>query len=233
MDNLLEQTGQTVEMALYTAYSPAHHIKTLKKLAKKLKLNILAISSMGYALLDALSNTEKESSDFVLAQVGSDFTNVSVVFGGAIVANKTLPLGKRHFVEEISRIMGLTVNESQKVIDTHSRGELSSSESVVVQNCLGDVLDIWLEGIETLFSDFSGVKTFAPHIYLFGEGTHLPEIEETLTKSPWTKAIPFKSPPTVEILTLEPLSKVVDATGHVVDNEWLVPSTLAYIYDEL
>ena len=231
--NLLDQSGQSVEIALYTAFCPTYHMRALQKLAKKLDLNILAISPENFALLKALHQTEKESTDLVLVQIGADFTNVGVVFGGAVAANKSLHIGKKHFIEEISSIMGLTSTESRKVLESHSQGNLSTSESVVVQNCLSDVLDIWLEGIELLFNDFSGVKTFAPSIYLYGEGTHLPEIEEALTKTPWMKSIPFKSPPTIEELDIEIFTKIADATGTVNTKAWIIPLVLANIYEEV
>jgi len=129
--------------------------------------------------------------------------------------------------------MGLTQVEATKVVQTHSRGALSPSESVVVQNCLEEVLGFWLEGVELLFTDFSGVKTFAPHVYLFGEGVQLPEIEEILAKDPWTKNIPFKSPPNIRALLLNDLNKIADATGSVVSQEWVPSAALSYIYEEV
>jgi cell division ATPase FtsA len=227
------KTGNSLEMAIYTAFCPVYHVQNLQKLAKKLKLKILAISSENFALLKALKHSELEDSDLVLAQIGADFTNVGVVFGGSIVTNQSLHLGKKHFVDEISRIMGLTYNEARKVLESHALGQLSQSESVVVQNCLSEVVDVWQEGLEMLFSQFSGVKTFAPYIYLFGEGTQLPEIEEALTKNPWMKSIPFKSPPSIQELSLTDFDKIVDATGKVNNNDWLAPAVLAYIYEEV
>jgi len=231
--SLEEQSGQSVEMALYTAYCPVHHIETIQKLGKKLKINILAVSPINFALLKTLKQSELESSDLVLIQVGSDFTNVGIVFGGAIIKNKSLHIGHKHFIDEISRIMGLTQIEAAKVVQTHSRGALSPSESVVVQNCLEEVLNFWLEGVELLFTDFSGVKTFAPHVFLSGEGVQLPEIEEALIKNPWMKNIPFRAPPKIQALLLSDLTKIADATGSVISQEWLPPAALSYIYEEV
>lgn len=233
VDTLEKQDGQSVEMALYTAFCPVHHIETVQKLGKKLKINILAISPVNFAVLKTLKQTELESSDLVLIQVGSDFTNVGVVFGGAIIKNKSLHIGHKHFTDEISRIMGLTQIEATKVLQTHSRGALSPSESVVVQSCLEDVLNLWLEGVELLFTDFAGVKTFAPHVFLFGEGVQLQEIEEMLAKEPWMKNIPFKSPPKIQVLSLVDMKKVADATGSVISQEWVPPAALSYIYEEV
>jgi hypothetical protein len=233
LDNLLEQEGKVVEIALYNAFCPIFHIDALQKLGKKLKLNILAISPINFSLLKALKKSELESSDLVLTQIGADFTNVGVVFGGAVIKNKSLHIGYIHYVEELARIMGLTKVEAAKVLKSHSNSTLSQSESVVVQNCLTDVLDNWRDGVELLFTDFSGIKTFASHIYLFGEGVQIPEIEDELSKSPWTKNIPFKSPPNIYVLLVSDLDKIADATGSVVSHEWVGVASLAYIYEEL
>lgn len=233
VDNLEGQNGKTIEMALYTAFCPEHHVQKIQKLGRKLKLNVLAISPVNFAVLKTLKHSELESSDAVLMHVGSDFTNVGVVFGGAIIKNKSLHIGQKHFIDEIGRIMGLTHVEAGKVVQSHSRGALSPSESVIVQNCLEEVITTWLDGIELLFTDFTGVKTFASHLYLFGEGVQLPEIENVLDKDPWTKNIPFRSPPNLKSLIVNDLTKIADATGSVVSHEWVPPAALSYIYEEV
>lgn len=233
VSELEKQAGKVVELAVYTCFCPDHLVKAFQALAKNLKLKILALSSETFALLKALSASDLESNDLVAIHVGADFTNVSVVFGGAIVSNKSLHIGKKQFIDEISRIMGLAPHESEKVIETYIQGNLSQSEGVVVQNCLSDVTEIWLSGIQLLFSEFSGVKTFAPHVYLYGEGAMLPEIEEMLIKEPWTKGIPFKSPPQIQSLQMNLLKKVTDATGFVNSGDWLTVSGLSYIFEEI
>ena len=45
VDNPLEKTGQTLEIALYTAFCPKHHFITIKQITKKLKLK-LALSKV-------------------------------------------------------------------------------------------------------------------------------------------------------------------------------------------
>src|SRR5258708_3058069 len=47
-------TAETIELAIYCAFSPAYHVKTLQKISKKLGLNLTAIGSEMYALVAAL-----------------------------------------------------------------------------------------------------------------------------------------------------------------------------------
>ncbi|MFC1622246.1 hypothetical protein ACFL13_02630 [Patescibacteria group bacterium] len=227
------ENAKQIEIAYYTAYSPSYHIKMLKQVAKKARIQVLAFAPKTFALNKALTSSNLENKDYVTIEVGSDYTSVAVVFGGGVVASQTLHIGYSHFVETISQIMGLTYGEATKVLKTHIYGKLSQSESMVIQDCLGDVLDVWLEGLEILFTEFSGVKTFAPTIYLFGKGSQLPEIMDTLDNNPWTKAIPFKAPPQIRKLELQDIGNITDSTGTVTSNNWLSTATLASIIGEL
>lgn len=225
--SVLDETGKTLELALQTTFCSSYHIKMLSKLSKKLGLRLTGIITKAQAVVSALKPTDYESTDLVTIEVGTDYTTVGVVFGEAVVATRSMHIGLIHFVEQVSKIMGITVSEAKKVIESHGKNELSQSESVVVQNCIQEVLEIWLEGLELIFSDFDGVKTFSSFIYLFGEGTMVGELIETLTTSPWTKSIPFKAPPQIELLNSTNLKDISDSTGAVESNTWLDSIALA------
>jgi len=231
--HLEEEKSKQIEIAYYRAYTPTHHIKMLRSITKKLKLNILAITSKAFANSTAIAETSLENKDYTIIDVGSDFTSVAVVFGGGVISNQTLHIGNKHFVEEISQIMGLTYNEASKVLETHTYGKLSQSESAVVQNCLKNVLKMWLSGIEILFKEFPNIKTFATTIYLFGRGSNLPELREALNDNPWTKGIPFKAPPQIRNLKINDFNQIKDSTGTIMSNDWLGTINLSTIFGKL
>ncbi len=233
VDTLLGHSGRVAEMAMYTAYCPVYHVENIKKLFKKLGLNLAAITTQNFALVKAMKDSHYEATDMVLLEIGSDFTSIGVVFGGAVVANKSLHIGKKHFVDEISRVMGITFEEAHRVIETYEKGELSNSESTLIQEHINETAEIWLDGLSLAFADFTGVKTFAPNIYLFGEGVDLPEIEEALGKHPWTKAIPFKAPPEITTINLQTFGKISDATDDFRLQKQVSLAAMAYIYEEL
>lgn len=233
IENLIGIPLQTAEMSLYTAFCPTHHIKSVQKLTKKHRLNLLALSSEPFAISKALNSTEMESNDYLTMQIGSDYTEVSVVFYKTVMKSRCLHIGKKHFIQEISNIMGLTMNEAGNVFSSYSRGELSQSEGIIIQNCLADILDIWLDGIKILFSDFSGIKTFPSDLYLFGEGSQITEIDDVLNKNPWTRSIPFKAPPRISTLAASDFTKVADSTGVIKTEEWSSNVFLSSIYEEL
>jgi Tfp pilus assembly PilM family ATPase len=225
----LKFEGDSIETAVFTAFTPTYHVKTLQKLAKSTGLNILAIGSEMFSLSESLKNEP----DYIIINIDSDFTDVGVVFGGGILATKCLPIGALHFTKEISQKMGVTMQEAEKMKNSYIHNKLSSSEVDLVRGCLHDTLNVWLDGLELLFTEFSGVKTFASKIYLVGEGSKLPDIFELIGKEPWTKAIPFKSPPEFFKIKLDQLQKTLDSTGKADAAEYLMPASLSSIFLEI
>ncbi|EKE00179.1 MAG: cell division protein (septum formation) [uncultured bacterium] len=225
--------GESVEIAMFTAFTPSYHTKTLQKLARKVGLNILAIASEMYALTTSIRPGAPTLADYVVINIGSDFTDVAVVFGNGIVATKCLCIGADHFTKEISLKMGLTFNEAEKMKASYTYEKLAQSESLVVQNCMHETLETWLDGLELLFEEFSGVKTFASNIFLVGEGSKLPDIYDFVSREPWTKSIAFKAPPEFNKLKLDNMTKISDSTGQADQAEYLLPSALASIYLEM
>ena len=102
-----------------------------------------------------------------------------------------------------------------------------------VEACLRNVLEIWISGVELLFSDFDGVKTFPSKIYLIGGGSSLGDVLTLLEKEPWTRNIPFKEPPVFERVSVSDLSYISDLTGKTVGHDDVMPAALSEVYLEL
>jgi cell division protein FtsA len=225
--------GESTEIAIFTAFTPSYHVKTLQKISKTLRLNILAVGSGTFSLVNSLRITDPELKDYIIMDVGSDVTDVAVVFNNGIVSTRCVHIGAAHFTREISQKMGLSLREAERMKQNYSYGKLAGSESTVVRDSIQDTLETWLNGIELLFAEFSGVKTFAPKILLTGGGIKLPDIYDFVTQEPWTKGIPFKAPPEFEKLTMDRLNTITDATGKVTSVEYVLPASLSVIYLEM
>jgi cell division ATPase FtsA len=233
VDSLEEKPGSTVEAAVFNAFCPKYHIETIEDILKKSDLNLIAIGYDSYATAQQLKYASLENNDYVIINVTNDSTDVAVVFGKGIIATKSLCVGYGHFIENISEKMGLTLIEAEKVLNAHIEEKLTSGESAIVHTCLLETLDIWITGLELLFGEFKGVRTFAPKIYITGSGTHIPTLTEMVKNEPWMKSIPFKAPPEFKQLDFMTLEKVTDATGNVNSSEWLTPAVLSIIFTEI
>jgi cell division ATPase FtsA len=232
-DTLEGKSGSLIETAVFSAFTPGYHLEALAELSKKTGLDILAVGSELYAITQFIKLASSDNVDFVVIDVSSDTTNVAVVFGGGIVATKSLNVGRFHFIEGISNKMGLTISEAERMLNAYIGGNLAQSESSIVQGSLEDSLDIWLEGLELLFGEFSGVKTFSSKIFITGEGADLPDLLTLAKEEPWTKGIPFKSPPDFRRINLMDLDKISDSTGRVSASGWIPTACLSIIYEEM
>ena len=225
--------GETIELAVFTAFTPSYHVKNIQKLAKKLHLNILAVGSTMFSLVNSLKYSEPELKDYIVMDVGSDCTDIGVIFGNGIVATRNLHIAGHHFTEEISQKMGIGFKDAERLKHNYTYEKLSTGETTLVQNSVRETLEIWLDGVELLFGEFSGVKTFASKILLVGGGARLPDIYDYISGEPWTRSIPFKSPPEFRKLNLNELKKVADSTGKAGALEYVLPASLSIIYLEM
>jgi Tfp pilus assembly PilM family ATPase len=177
--------------------------------------------------------SEPSTQDLVLLEINRDATTAAVVFGGGIVSTRVLNIGINHLVSGITEEMGLTSREADKVLRSYISSQLTQGEAEIVRTAVREVLTIWLSGLELMFAEFSGVKTFPSKVYLAGEGSEVPDLWNMLTTEPWTKAIPFKALPAYKKISFLELKNISDSTGKVSTAEWLPLASLSKIYFEM
>ncbi len=224
--------GSVIEAAVFNAFSPSFHLGSLQQLSKKTGLKILAVGSELYALTQWIKKTNRIMMDYIIMDVSWDATNVAIVFGGGIVATKSLNIGFNHFVKEISEEMGITLSEAKHILRSYMAGKLTESEGFVIQNSLKDALEIWVMGMEILYKEFTGVKTFPEKVYVTGIGADISDVMDAMETEPWTRSIPFKESPKFTKINFSDL-EIMDATGKVSGAEWLNTAALSVIYGEI
>lgn len=225
--------AETLEVALFTSFTPTYHVDILQRLAKQVGLRIVAIGSEMYALAKLLSRRDDIIPDFVIMDVGADVTDVGVVFAQGIVSTRSLLMGGRSFTKYMSRKMNIPFAEAEKKKLSYSYEEATSESSSEISTCISQAMELWLHGIESLFQNFTGVKTFPSLIYLVGGGAELPDLEKGITDEPWTRSIPFKSPPEFRKILLKDLPIIVDKTGEAQTSIDVLPVALSVVYLEV
>lgn len=150
------ESGEILEVEAFNAYCPPSYIDVLEEVVKGVKLKLEGVLPLQYLLSKKLRAKLGDGYDVTLLNVHSDFTDASVVFGGKLVKNKTLPLGSIDLEKD---------------------------------------LDFWMDGLELVLTNFSGVKTFANDIYVCGVGLERTDFWEMLEWREWEEKIPFRNKP--------------------------------------
>lgn len=227
-------SGQNIEHAMFTSFSPGYHLNSISQVSSMLKLDIKAITSNMYAFTQSLKyGSDSKQLDGILVDIGGDKTEIDVIFSGGIVTAKILPIGGNHLTIALSQETGLTFTEAQRKKHDYTYGNLAEGEIISIETPLNEATSIWLNGLELLFTEFNGVKTFPTDIFLVGGSSKLPLISEALQTKPWTKAIPFKEPPEFSKATADKFEHIQDTTGSAQDEELAIAAALSIIYLEM
>lgn len=227
------QRGQNVEIAVFNSFVPDFHIKSLQDSIKKAHLDMVAIGSQMYSLVEWIKSEQEESLDFVFINISEDSTDVGTIFGGGITSTRSLNIGYNHFIEAISNKMGLPRKSAESVVKMYNAGKLSESEALVIKACLKEIIDIWIDGLKILFEDFTGVKTFSSKIYVSGCGIDIKDVMESLQKADWTKTVPFKDSPVFNKVSFMDNGKIINSTDQELTADWIYLASTSIIYKEI
>lgn len=220
VDALENKKGTDLEIASFSSFSPQFNVSTIELVCKKAGLKLLGISPQLYGLALMLKKLKGEYFDGVILNISSDFTEVGIVFGGGLVATKTLAIGSSHFTRVISERLGLSYKDAKLKKIQYINTTLSSEDTLLLQETTSELLELWLDGIQLLFEEFEGVKTFSSKVYITGEDIDFPGLLDILSKEPWTKSIAFKAPPEYIKVTCEDFTMLSDTTGKCVGGEF-------------
>lgn len=227
------QRGQNVEIAVFNSFVPDFHIKSLQDSIKKARLDMVAIGSQMYSLVEWIKSEQEESLDFVFINISEDSTDVGTIFGGGITSTRSLNIGYNHFIESISNKMGLPRKSAESVVKMYNAGKLSESEALVIKSCLKEIIDIWIDGLKILFEDFTGVKTFSSKIYVSGCGIDIKDVMESLQNADWTKTVPFKDSPVFNKVSFMDNGKIINSTDQELTADWIYLASTSIIYKEI
>jgi len=223
------EEANEVEICYSVSFADSKFIHQMSLLIKKVGLEIFSFVPASTSILNALKKLKKEKLDGVILNVGASSTEAVVCFGGGIYLNKSIPIGGSDITKELSLKLKRPYLDAEKIKRLYSMGKLNPKDSATVLNIINSILNYWHAGIEELFKNFSGVKTFAPDFYLVGGGSDLPDVKEQLFEEPWTKSIPFKSSPEFKKIELNKL-KEIELTSEIKSSEDLLPILCAYYY---
>lgn len=231
--SLEDQIGRNVEIAVFNSFVPSFHVKSLQGIAKKTGLDIIAIGSEMYSLVEWIKSSHTQLHDFVLINLSEDSTEIGVVFAGGITSTRSLNIGYMHFLQSISSKMGLSKKEAETILKMYNVEKLSESEIPIIRSCINDIIEMWIDGLKIVFEDFPGVKTFAPKVFLSGCGMGIKDIYQAVEEEAWTNTIPFKDEPTFTKISFTDTQGIINSTEKILSTDWVYIASTSWIYKKI
>ena len=141
--------------------------------------NIESLEIDTFALRRSLANDNKNN--YVIVDAGSFFTNISVVFKGKIVINRSINVGSEKMTELLSRSMGLNQERVAKIRDTQGLDvesqDIKNQVMIPLLKTIADDVKNAIGGFQEYYSDFS-----LKEIILTGGFSRMKGFQEFLSK---------------------------------------------------
>jgi len=219
--------GKELELSWFGSFAESDHLEFLQKIAKASGLEILGVSSLGFSFYSGIKSQDAVK-NCVIVDFNFSATSVYVVFGGSLIGEKYIDIGISGLLAEFCQKFSVDIQGAKDLLRQYEEGVLEENISLRICGIINNFSAVWLQALEAVFSDFSGVKTFSSDIFLTGEGFDIPDLQDSIKTGNWYKSVPFKDSLNFIFPNLPP--NIVDLGGASSKLEWILPISLGSIY---
>lgn len=176
--------GQNICLSVYNTYTSLEWLAEIEKLVAELRLSLVNLVPTSYALFHCLNLEKSSKGNALVIDVGSKITEVTLIKnGGEAIETKSFHLGGQAFSRVLAEFLGLKPQEAELVKLKYCKGELSLEAKRKLDKLFLPNVSLWLNGIKVVLKDFFEEYKFLPSkVFLCGEGSKIPLIENHLKK---------------------------------------------------
>ncbi|MCC7289144.1 pilus assembly protein PilM [bacterium] len=219
--------GRDVSIQIFNAFAPMVHLGALQSVAKDLDLNLINIAAEPFAVAKSVGAEDSTEFSAIFIDIGGGTSDIAVVNNGGVEGTKMFAIGGRSFTKRIASNLGVSFEKAEQLKLDHSAGKLGAKQEKDVAAALAGDIEVWLSGVELSLSEFDKLDHLPNRIMLCGGGSALPEIKQALMGSTWYKNLGFARKPKVDFVSPSEVSRVVDKTGKLVNQQDITPMGLA------
>ncbi len=202
--------GKKIEAIAYGTYMLADNFEIIKDISDSLNLSLVNIVYNPRAVIKSVVSENKTESSAIFIDVGGSITDIALERNGNIEDVKTFILGGRMFMEKTpdGSDSGISKNEDSENAEG-GRGEIEKTETEK-KNYFNRSL--WLSGVELSLREFSKNKLLPAKIFVYGGGSQLSEIADSLDKLLSAKDLPFSGKLEIKFIYPRDIAAVIDQT---------------------
>lgn len=219
--------GRDVSIGIFNAYAPMIHLGALQTIADALGIDSTSIAAEPYAVARSVDYEDVLDFSAIFIDVGGGTTDIAVVRNGGLEGTKMFALGGRAFTKRLAKDLDVSFDEAESLKIKYSEGKLGADVVMKVEQILRNDYLVWASGVELALSEFAESDVLPHKILLCGGGSALPGIRKVLMSAEWAKLLPFSQGPAVNFLQPKDVTRVIDATGKLINPQDVTPMGLA------
>lgn len=223
--------GAFIKISVFCSYSSKKYYKWILSLIEDLKLSSVTVTTSIYSQSKILS---EDSKNFILVDIGKDYTDVAVILGKNIIQSKSFEIGGSYFTRHLMDKFGGDFLESNSKKEAYALESLDESSMDKIGDCLYEAGKVWRTAFAAALDSMAGIKSFPNEIYISGGGAMLPLIQEILLEEHWRKAVPFANDIEVIQVSGKSLGKSISDEINILNgSRMFVSGTLGVVKLEL
>jgi len=192
---LIGMNGQNICFSVYNIYTSYDWVKSLEKLVLGLKLRLIGLVPIAYALFNYLNLEKSPKGSALIIDVGGKVTEITLIKnGGEAIETKSFHLGGQAFSRVLAEFLGLKLDDAESVKMKYGGGETGVEAKKRLEKIFLPPISSWMNGIKIVLSDFIKEYNGLPsRVFVCGGGSKFPLIESNLKKERGVKILSIEN----------------------------------------
>ncbi len=217
----MSATAKDVQQKVTGAISKQTHIDK----------NKIVLHSFPLVMFSVVRDNFEKSQDFILMDITSEITDITLVVGNTIVKNTSFPFGRNSIVRQISKTLNLSTEIAQSELNMYMTGKLDDSGVSIVQAILTDLEKEWSIYLEDSLLSLSPDLILPSSLYITADEDSTPIFMEFLQLSKTDVTGNFRKNINITYINKEVLAPLYQTSSKVGEDEFI--AMLAIFYDKL
>lgn len=183
VNDINNKTIKDLEISVFFTVVPEKILNVIEKaVSKTFNINNVWCHSFPLAAFSVIRNLFPQNEDFIFMDISEEITDISIIKDNIIVSNASIPLGRNHFVRNLSRVLKVSKEIADSMIKIHCAKDHDQLASLRLSMSMDDAAKEWLNKIfETL--DSLKNEIYVPEsIFLITTSDLIPFLKEKLEK---------------------------------------------------
>ncbi len=177
-----------VQIAVFSSYAQKDFYNSILGVLDTCDVSPLTVTTTLYSQVKLLSEQNK---NYILVDVGGEYTDVAVIFGKDIVQTKSFQIAGNYLTKYMADRLGLDFKKAQGKKEAYSMHTIPDDEVDKISDILYEAGKDWRIAFASALGSMTGIKSFPNKIFLSGGGSNIEVVEELLYEDGWNESIPF------------------------------------------